>query len=92
MAKYRTFQVRLNTEKEARRIAWLEAQESITDAIRALIDQAVEGAGSEVDLDAIREMFEMVLDDKLAGLAVATAGGESFKEDEELAAKLDAMF
>jgi len=104
MADYRTFQVKLNTEKDASRIAWLERQTNITEAIRVLIDNATIGnapgvpASGAVDLDlgAIRCVFEAVLDERLAGLALADGrnegdGGE-YQEDIELASKLDAMF
>ena len=97
MASYRTFMIKLNSEKDAARIAWLESQANYTDTIRTLIDQAVKGDAARddpavVDLGAIRAVFETVLEEKLSGLTVGNVGQLPQGEDAEAAAKLDAMF
>lgn len=97
MATYRTFQIKLNAEKEAARIEWLEGQESYTDAIRVLIDQAIGGnaplaGGPVMDLAAIRAVIDAALDQHLAGVSLASGNVEAQGEDQELVAKLDALF
>ena len=93
MAQYRTFQVKLNTDKDAARIAWLEQQGSITQAIRDLVDEAMADAPeitAAFDLGAIRAIMETVLDERLAGNLLPIAGQQA--HDPELDAKLDGMF
>lgn len=89
--------VRLNEETDKDIIGWLDAQECKTAAVKAAIRAAMGGGHSEpasvdLDLGAIRCVFEAVLDERLAGLTVATGGNNGGQEDKELAAKLDAMF
>jgi len=97
------FKMRLGTDDQD--IAeWLDAQENKTQAVKDAIRAAMDSASSipasgavDLDLGAIRCVFEAVLDERLAGLSLATgrneggSGGE-FQEDRELASKLDAMF
>jgi len=100
MASYRVFQLKLNAQKEAARIAWLESQDSYTDAIRALIDEAMAGPApdqcpspSAIDLFDIRKVVEAAIESKLAGLAIASVTVDQDRdEDPELAAALDDLF
>lgn len=96
------FQMRLHQEHDADVIAWLEAQPDKTEAVKALIQSAqgnnVAGpqlgqyaSSSPIDLVAIRQVFEAVLDEKLANLG-APAVKESSGGDPELERKIDQMF
>jgi hypothetical protein len=91
---YKVYTIKLNEEKDAAFIDWLDAQENRTDAIRALIDRAMSTPGGEtaaVDLGAIRAVVEAALDEKLTGLQVGSVSGEKPKENQTLASRLDSM-
>lgn len=92
MAEYRTFHLRLNTEADAGRIAWLERQDSYTDAIRALVDQAIAGQAQPVELHQVKAAIERI-ERKLSTLQFAAAApiGQA-DEDPELGGRLDVLF
>lgn len=97
MTKYRVFQAKLHPERDAQRIAWLDAQEAgATFLVRRWIDAEMGSTRTErtqgpiIDLLAIRQVIETALDERLAGALVPAAQTQS--EDPTLTSKLDAMF
>ena len=94
-------QVRLNGERDADIIAWLNAQDSKSDAVRDALRQAIAPSRPHsdmpaLDLGAIRQVVEAALDERLAGLALASGStrqdtDEPAGENAELAARLDDM-
>jgi len=84
--------VRLNGTRDQDIIAWLDAQENKTYAVKAAIRAAIEDKPAAIDLSAIRTVFEAVLDERLTGLALTKSAGPPHGEDPELAGRLDAMF
>lgn len=88
--------IRLSDENDQDIIAYLNAQDNKTAAVKRAIRTMIgDSAGEEpaaVDLGAIRAVFEAVLDERLAGLTLSTGGQSRQEEDAEAAAKLDAMF
>lgn len=93
MVKYRVFQAKLHPEKDAKLIARLESAGSFTDLVRSWANTALDGAQAQtpaaVDLVALRQVFEAVIDEKLSGAALV---GSQESGDPELENKLDAMF
>ena len=92
--------IRLNDETDQDILAWLDAQNDKTAAVKTALRAMMAGGApqseaAEMDLCAIRAVFETVLDERLGGLTVvgsdSGAGGPS-EEDTELAAKLDDLF
>jgi hypothetical protein len=88
--------IRLSDESDQDIIAWLDAQDNKTVAVKRAIRTVIDDPSSEepatVDLSAIRAVFEAVLDERLSGLTLGIAGQSPQGEDSEAAAKLDAMF
>jgi hypothetical protein len=88
--------MRLHDERDKDIIAWLDAQEDKTAAIKAAIRAAMGNDRPQeptaLDLSAIRVVFETVLDERLSGLALEAVEQLPKGEDSEVAAKLDAMF
>ena len=87
MADYRVFQLRLNHKSDAMRIAWLERQVNVTEAIRGLIDGARAGVGAgaiaptttdggqcdaTVIAQIVRATVVSVFDEKMRGAMLAT--------------------
>jgi len=107
MADYRIFQLRLNHKSDATRIAWLERQANVTEAIRALIDGALVSVGAgaiaptpdgaQVDATVIAQIVRAtvvsVFDEKMRGamLATGTAPADPGDLEAEHGADLDAM-
>ena len=88
--------IRLSDERDKDIIAWLEAQvnrtAAVKEAIRAVIGDHSSEESAAVDLGALRAVFETVLDQRLSGLTLGSAGKPVQEEDAEAAAKLDGMF
>ncbi|MBN1813652.1 MAG: hypothetical protein JXA14_17565 [Anaerolineae bacterium] len=88
--------MRLHDERDRDIVAWLDAQEDKTAAIKAAIRAAMSNGHSQeptaVDLGAIRAVLEAVLDERLSGLALEADRPPRKGEDSDVAAKLDAMF
>lgn len=60
---------------DPKHIDWWEAQENVSRAIRGLIEAHInrenQPAGHGVNLGELRQVFEAVLDEKLAGVALS---------------------
>lgn len=67
MADY-NLHVRLKEKTDADVIAWLEAQKNKSEAVRDALRAAI--TPSALDLAAIRNILEAVLDERLAGLSL----------------------
>jgi len=107
MADYRVFVAKLNTEKDAGLIAYLENQTIFVDWVRdhARADMRQVGIGPIVpappggetcDATAIASIVRAtvvgVLDEKFKGAILATAGADPDTDlDDELGDKLDSM-
>jgi len=82
------FSFALDSERDAALIAWLEAQDNKSEAIRAALS-AAQGNGPAATLADVLTAIEG-LGARLAGLQV-TAATAPVEEDPELAAALDSL-
>ena len=85
-------QVRLHDDKDADITAWLDAQVNKSEAVRQALRRAIAPPSQQgCDATTMRQVFEAVLDEKLAGLALKKGESEPGGEDPELAARLDGL-